>query len=92
MTELGVSQSNISWELKRGNTRQMTSERTYYDCYLANAGARVYEKNRRFYEAKDFQKYDTDFLEELPKAILSTKLKPRIHSVDTFVQDRKSVV
>ena len=83
--ELSVTQSTISRELKRGNTRQMASNRTVYNCYLADAGARVYEENRRFCQAKDFQKYDADFLEELPKAILSTELKPRIHSVDTFV-------
>ena len=38
--ELDVSQSTISRELKRGRTRQMGSNRTYYDRYLADAGAR----------------------------------------------------
>lgn len=83
--ELGVTQSTISRELKRGNTRQMASNRTIYKCYLADAGARVYEENRRFCQAKNFKKYDADFLKELPKAIVSTNQKPRIHSVDTFV-------
>src|SRR5690625_6150928 len=39
--ELNITQSTISRELKRGRTRQMASNRTYYDRYLADAGARV---------------------------------------------------
>lgn len=83
--ELGVNQSTISRELKRGRTRQMASDRTYYDCYLADAGARVYNENRQHCRAKDHHKYSKSFFEELPKAILSTEKEPRIHSVDTFV-------
>lgn len=83
--ELNVSQSTISRELKRGRTRQMSTKRTYYDRYLADAGARVYRENRQFSRTKDFHKYSENFLEELPKAIVSTKQKPREHSVDTFV-------
>lgn len=82
--ELNVSQSTISRELKRGRTCQMSTKRTYYDRYLADAGARVYRENRQFSRAKDFHKYSENFLEELPKAIVSTKQKPREHSVDTL--------
>lgn len=63
----------------------MASDRTIYNCYLADAGARVYEENRRFCQAKDFQKYDAEFVEKLPKAIIYTNQKPRIHNVDTFI-------
>jgi len=82
---LGVNQSTISRELKRGRTRQMDYDHTYYDCYLADAGARVYKENRQFSRAKDHRKYSERFLNELPQAIVSTKNNPRIHSVDTFV-------
>lgn len=82
---LGVNQSTISRELKRGRTRQMAYNHTYYDCYLADAGARVYNENRQFSRAKDYRKYSERFLNELLQAIASTKDKPRIHSVDTFV-------
>lgn len=83
--ELGVGQSTISRELKRGRTRQMASNRTFYDRYLADAGARVYYENRQSCHANDFHKYSNGFLEELPKAIISTKKQPREHSIDTFV-------
>jgi|SRR5690625_524877 len=83
--ELSLNQSTISRELKRGRTRQMASNRTYYDCYLADAGARVYHENRQHSRARDQDKYSEDFLKKLPKAIVSTKQEPREHSVDTFV-------
>lgn len=83
--ELNVSQSTVSRELRRGRTRQMASNRTYYDRYLADAGSRVYRENRQLCHAKDFHKYSENFFKELPTAILSTKQKPREHSVDTFV-------
>src|SRR5699024_837972 len=82
---LGVNQSTISRELKRGRTRQMAYDHTYYDCYLADAGLRVYNENRQHSRAKDHHKYSGNFFKELPKAILSTDNEPRIHSVDTFV-------
>ena len=84
-TELGVDQSTISRELKRGRTRQMAYNRTYYDCYLADAGERVYHENRQLSRAEDHHKYSENFLKELPNAIISTKQNPRVHSVDTFV-------
>ncbi|WP_084600291.1 IS30 family transposase [Pontibacillus litoralis] len=83
--ELNVSQSTISRELKRGRTRQMASNHTYYDRYLADAGTRVYQGNRQLCHAKDYHKYSETFFTELPNAILSTKQNPREHSVDTFV-------
>lgn len=83
--ELGVNQSTISRELKRGRTSQMTTDRTFYTRYLADAGARVYKENRELCCAKDFNKYSSDFFEKLPKAIISLPHKPREHSVDTFV-------
>jgi len=83
--ELGVNQSTISRELKRGRTRQMAYDHTYYECYLADAGVRIYHENRQLSRAKDHHKYSENFLRELSKAIISTKQNPRIHSVDTFV-------
>lgn len=46
--EPSVSQSTISRELKRGKTRQMAYDHTYYDCYLADAGVRIYHKTDNF--------------------------------------------
>lgn len=83
--ELGINQSTISRELKRGRTQQMATDRSYYDKYLADAGARIYQENRLLSHAKDHHKYSADFLENLADAIISTKEKPREHSVDTFV-------
>lgn len=83
--ELGVDQSTVSRELRRGKVRQMAYARSYYDCYSAEAGSRVYQENREQSHAKDFHKYSEEFFKELPKAILSTKKNPRKQSVDTFV-------
>lgn len=88
--ELNVSQPTISRELTRGKTRQMASSRKFFDCYLADAGARVYKENRLHCCSKGHNKFSTAFFEELPQAILSTKQKPREHSIDTFVQTYKN--
>lgn len=83
---LGVSQSTIFRELKRGRTTQMNSDLTYRDVYLAAVGARVYKENRQRSRAKSFEeKYSAKFFKKLPDAILSTKQKPRVHSVHSFV-------
>ncbi|MDQ0216515.1 IS30 family transposase [Oikeobacillus pervagus] len=60
--KLQVSQSAISRELKRGRTCQMKTNRTYYDCYLADAGARVYRENRSLSHARDFHKYSENLI------------------------------
>lgn len=73
--ELGVSQSTISRELKRGRTCQMSTNRTYYNRYLADASSPVYRENRQSSRARDFHKYSENFFKELFKAILSTKQK-----------------
>src|SRR5690625_4228419 len=83
--KLGVNQSTISRELRRGRTRQMNSDRTFYDVYLADAGKRVYQENGELSRAKDHSKYSSAFFEELTEAIITTDDQPRIHSVDTFV-------
>lgn len=82
---IGVNQSTISRELKRGRTRQMNSERTFYHVYLADVGVRVYHENRKHSRPKDHQKYSKTFFKELEKAIVTNDKQPRIHSVDTFV-------
>src|SRR5699024_7162580 len=82
---IGVNQSTISRELKRGRTRQMNSERTFYHVYLADVGVRVYHENRKHSRPKDHRKYSKTFFKELEKAIVTNDKQPRIHSVDTFV-------
>jgi len=87
-SELGVSQSTVSRELRRGRTRQLDSQRNYYELYIAESGARVYKENRENSHAKNHHKYSAAFL-----AALSEKLAPknglRLHSVDTFVHTYK---
>ena len=63
----------------------MASDRTCYDRYLADVGARVYHENRQRSRAKDYRKYSEDFFRQVPGAIVSTETKARVHSVDTFV-------
>lgn len=84
--ELGVDQSTVSRELRRGKVHQMAYDRSYYECYSAEAGSRVYKENRMRSHAKDFQhKYSEAFFKKIPKAIQSAKNDPRKQSVDTFV-------
>lgn len=83
--ELGVSQSTISRELKRGRTQQMNSYHIYYEVYLADSGARIYKENRKNSRAKDHTKYSRNFFNNLPNALISTDKKARIHSVDSYV-------
>ena len=85
--ELGVSQSTVSRELRRGKIRQMAYDRSYYEGYSAEAGQRVYQQHRAHSHGKKSfaEKYSLAFFEALPEAIRSTKKNPRKHSVDSFV-------
>jgi len=88
--ELGVSQSTVSRELRRGRTRQLDYQHNYYEQYIAVSGARVYQENRANSHARNHHKYSAAFF-----ATLSENLVPknglRLHSVDTFVRTyRKS--
>ena len=88
--ELGVSQSTVSRELKRGRTRQLDYKHNYYEQYIAASGARVYKENRENSHARDHHKYSAAFLAALPEN-LAPKKGLRLHSVDTFVHSyRKS--
>lgn len=86
--ELGVNQSTVSRELKRGRTTQMASGRVFYEVYLADSGVRVYKENRKNSHAQNHEKYSAAFLEALPE-VLTPKKGLRIHSVDTFVHTYK---
>ena len=84
---LGVSQSTISRELKRGMTEQVklvNGKREHYESYFGDVGARVYQENRERSRQKGIEKYDQDFLKSLPEALKPPKGELRIHSVDTF--------
>lgn len=84
---LGVSQSTISRELKRGMTEQVklvNGKREHYESYFGDVGARVYQENRERSRQKGIEKYDQGFLELLPEALKPPKGELRIHSVDTF--------
>lgn len=88
--ELGVSQSTVSRELKRGRTRQLDYQHNYYEQYIAASGARVYKENRENSHARNHHKYSEAFLAALPENLAPMK-GLRIHSVDTFVHSyRKS--
>uniref|UniRef100_UPI0035A1AD19 helix-turn-helix domain-containing protein n=1 Tax=Jeotgalibaca porci TaxID=1868793 RepID=UPI0035A1AD19 len=60
--ELGVNQSTVSRELKRGRTRQLDYQHNYYEQYIAASGVRVYKENRENSHARDHHKYSADFL------------------------------
>ena len=45
--ELGISRSTVYEEIRRGSVRQLDSELRSYTRYFADAGERVYERNRR---------------------------------------------
>lgn len=81
---LGVNQSTISRELRRGRTRQMDYKHQYYDCYTGDSGARVYKENRLHSKSKGIEKYSARFFDELVAALKVKKIE-RIFSVDTFV-------
>jgi IS30 family transposase len=69
---LGVSQSTISRELKRGMTEQVklvNGKREHYERYFGDVGARVYQENRERSRQKGIEKYDQDFLKSLPEAL-----------------------
>ena len=48
----------------------MNSDRTYYNVYLADAGSRVYQENRKNSLAKDHSKYSSTFLKSSLKQLL----------------------
>jgi len=81
---LGVNQSTISRELKRGKTTQINSQRKHYVTYYADVGARIYKEHRQNCRSKGIETYDATFFSQLTDALKSTKDKPRIHSVDSF--------
>ena len=82
--KLGVSQSTISRELKRGKTQQRDYQGNYYQTYLAESGSRVYRENRENSHGKGSEAFDTAFFTTLEEALLAPKAE-RIFSVDTFV-------
>lgn len=84
---LGVNQSTISRELKRGRVQQMNSQHEYYDCYLATRGSDVYHENRSNCVAKGaLSRCSQNFINELVEA-LKAPAKERLFSVDTFVHN-----
>jgi len=88
--ELGVSQSTVSRELRRGRTRQLDYQHNYYEQYIAVSGARVYQENRANSHARNHHKYSAAFFATLSENLVS-KNGLRLHSVDTFVRTyRKS--
>lgn len=77
------SVSTISEEIRRGTVHQIIRDKDVY-IYYADTAQRRYEKNRENSVARSFEeKYSADFFKELAVAL---KAKPRIHSVDSFVE------
>ncbi|KAA9291112.1 IS30 family transposase [Aerococcus urinae] len=81
---IGVNQSTISRELKRGKTRQMTYDHQYVDVYLAETGSRVYKENRLNSKARGALFGKSTFIKAFEEALLTPK-KDRVFSVDTFI-------
>ncbi|KAA9218304.1 MULTISPECIES: IS30 family transposase [Aerococcus] len=81
---IGVNQSTISRELKRGKTRQMIYDHQYIDVYLAETGSRVYKENRLNSKARGALFGKSTFIKAFEEALLTPK-KDRVFSVDTFI-------
>lgn len=78
--------STISRELKRGTVDQIHGTGKHFQQYYAEAGAAVYDKHRaachpttRFEQCPDFY----------AKLTVALRQRPRVHSVDSFVQTYK---
>ena len=83
---LGRHRSTISREIKRGSVSQVqdkNGKRIYSTVYFPDSGQRVYETNRRKSAYHKLSYCSQTFFKELEKAL---KMKPRCHSVDSFVQ------
>ncbi len=52
---LGINQSTISRELRRGAKQQITSQRKYYPVYLKDVGARQYQENHAYSNKKGME-------------------------------------
>lgn len=83
--ELGVHRSTIYREIKRGTTTQIVMRNGFQievQVYLADRGQAMARKGRQARIVDPLKAYSKRFFEELEKAL---KLKPRVHSVETFV-------
>lgn len=82
---LGVNQSTISRELKRGRVQQRNTNLEYYTVYLPDYAQIRYQQNRQKCRiARGLEKYDPLFWKELTFE-LKKKPKERLYSVDTFI-------
>jgi transposase, IS30 family len=79
---LNRSKSTISDEVKRGTVHQIKNDKDVYIYYATTAQVK-YEKARKQSACLRFdEKYSAEFFKQLEVAL---KEKPRVHSVDTFV-------
>lgn len=86
---LGVHRSTISREIKRGSVQQVkivNRQRVYFQDYLAETAQVLADKRRETTSYLKLAQVSEDFLNAFTQAMLA---KPRIHSVDTFVQSYK---
>ena len=86
---LGINQSTVSRELKRGTVTQMrliNDKIKYYQKYYADAGQGIYEANRKHSKSRGIKAYSPDFLQALYDEFLYKKPKYRVHSLDSFVR------
>lgn len=82
---LGVNQSTISRELKRGQVQQRNTSWEYHTVYLPDyAQIRCQQHRQKCRIAPDIEKYDSLFWKELTFE-LNKKAKDRWYSVDTFI-------
>lgn len=87
--ELGVSQSTISREIKRGTVEQLNTLLETYIIYAPDYAEIKYQQNReRCRISPGIEKYDLEFWKEITKEIKKDP-KKRIHSIDTFVKKYK---
>lgn len=78
---IGVNQSTILRELKRGKTRQMTYDHQYVDVYLAETGSRVYKENRSNSKAKGALFGKSTFIKKIVSSVLILSLISTVESI-----------
>ncbi|MEQ9764907.1 IS30 family transposase [Streptococcus sp. ZJ151] len=87
--QLGVHRSTITREIERGSVQQMTNVNgkiEYCQAYFDDTAQLLADKRREHTYFLKLEQVSQDFLSAFTQAMLS---KPRIHSVDTFIQSYK---
>lgn len=87
--QLGVHRSTITREIKRGSVKQVKDvggKLVYYEAYFDDTAQKLAEKRRENTYFLKLEQVSNHFLTTFTEVM---KVKPRVHSVDTFVHTYK---